>query len=224
MPFPSAAACPMQTADARRPWSLGRGGQTPSSIKFRTKSSGKTLTRILADSILIRLHSPHPLRSPLPRCALRTSDLIYEAAFSGEDNGEEAGRKEPGRAREGRREGRREGSELCDTFDPLDWKMAAASLWPPPPPAPAAGLDTFASDTLAKQILPDIRSSRGRLLRLPNERSIGISNQRNSRTLAVAVVMIYQADRQGLKTSSGVTWLCLNLCRVEEYWARNYSL
>ena len=103
MPFPSAAACPMQTADARRPWSLGRGGQTPSSIKFRTKSSGKTLTRILADSILIRLHSPHPLRSPLPRCALRTSDLIYEAAFSGEDNGEEAGRILGGREKEGRK-------------------------------------------------------------------------------------------------------------------------
>ena len=204
MPFPSAAACPMQTADARRPWSLGRGGQTPSSIKFRTKSSGKTLTRILADSILIRLHSPHPLRSP-PLCSPDLRSYLRGGILGGRQRGR--GGKDPGRAREGGKEG----SELCDTFDPLDWKMAAASLWPPPP-APAAGLDTFASDTLAKQILPDIRSSRGRLRRLPNERSIGISNQRNSRTLAVAVVMIYQADRQGLKTSSGVTWLCLNLC------------
>ena len=98
MPFPSAAACPMQTADARRPWSLGRGGQTPSSIKFRTKSSGKTLTRILADSILIRLHSPHPLRSP-PLCSPDLRSYLRGGILGGRQRGR--GGKDPGRAREG---------------------------------------------------------------------------------------------------------------------------
>ena len=170
----------------RRPWSLGRGGQTPSPIKFiiRTKSSGKTLTRILADSTPIRLHSPPSLSLPL--CSPDLRSYLRGGILGGRQRGR-GSRKEPGPGGRGK-EGRSEGSELCDTFDPLDWKMAAASLWPPPPPA-SAGLDTFASDTLAKQILPDIRSSRGRLRRLPNERSIGISNQRNARTLVVAVVL-----------------------------------
>ena len=119
----------------RRPWSLGRGGQTPSPIKFiiRTKSPEKTLTRILADSTPIRLHSPPSLSLPL--CSPDLRSYLRGGILGGRQRGR-GSRKEPGPGGRGK-EGRSEGSELCDTFDPLDWKMAAASLWPPPPPARA---------------------------------------------------------------------------------------
>ena len=112
----------------RRPWSLGRGGQTPSPIKFiiRTKSSGKTLTRILADLD----PNPPPLAPlALPLCSPDLRSYLRGGILGGRQRGR--GRKEPGPGGRGK-EGRSEGSELCDTFDPLDWKMAAASLWPPP--------------------------------------------------------------------------------------------
>ena len=45
--------------------------------------------------------------------------------------------------------------------DPLDWKMAAASvLRLPPPLSLSLGIDTIASDTLAKQIPADLRCGR----------------------------------------------------------------
>ena len=170
----------------RRPWSLGRGGQTPSPIKFiiRTKSSGKTLTRILADLD----PNPPPLAPlALPLCSPDLRSYLRGGILGGRQRGR--GRKEPGpggRAREGRKEGvKAVNYAIRSTHWTGKWRLPRSGR----PPSARSGLDTFASDTLAKQILPDIRSSRGRLRQLPNERSIGISNQRNARTLVVAVVL-----------------------------------
>ena len=87
----------------------GRGRWGVEDRRLRRSSSSSELNlqgKLGLESWRIRPQSAstHPPRSP-SHCALRTSDLIYEAAFSGEDNGEEAAGRSPARAGEGRKEG-----------------------------------------------------------------------------------------------------------------------
>lgn len=123
----------MPDADCRctpaAPWSLGRGGQTPSP----SSSSSELNLQENLDSNLGGFDPNPPPLTPLalPPAVLSGPPILFTRRHS---RGKTTGKRQQG-ARLGRaREGRSEGSELCDTFDPLDWKMAAASLWPPPPP------------------------------------------------------------------------------------------